>query len=109
MAKFIGEKFEATRSLDIVEIAKLVRKELKEAFPAYKTGVRVEKFSMGCALHIRVNNTGLNRRDANDSEAIKTLQRAIKQIGDQYNFDDSDPMTDYFSTKFYNHDIQVES
>lgn len=109
MAKFIGEKYEATRNLSIVEIAKLVRKDLKEAFPAYKIGVRVEKFSMGCALHIRVNNTGLNRRDANDSEAVKELQRAIKQVGDAYNYNDSDPMTDYFSTNFYNHDIQIES
>jgi hypothetical protein len=109
MAKFEGAKYRETQNLNIVEIAKLVRKDLKEAFPKYKFGVRVEKFSMGQAIHIKVNNTGFNRRDANDSEAIKMLQQAVKQVGDAYNYDDSDPMTDYFATKFYNHDIQVES
>lgn len=35
-------------------------------------------------------------------EGHKLMQRAVK-IVDEYNYDDSDPMTDYFSVNFYDH------
>lgn len=109
MAKFEGAKYRETQDLNIVEIAKLVRKDLKEAFPTYKAKVQIEKYSMGCSLHIQLNGTGFNARDAKDSEAVQALKQAVRQVADEYNYDDSDPMTDYYSTKFYANDIRIES
>lgn len=47
MAKFEGEKYRDIMYLDIAEVAKLVRKDLKEAFPDYKFSVRIERFAHG--------------------------------------------------------------
>ncbi len=38
------------KTMDATEVAKLVRKSLKEAFPATKFSVRVDRYSMGCSL-----------------------------------------------------------
>lgn len=40
------------RSLGIKEIAKIVRKQLKQQFPACKFSVKIERYSMGQSLHI---------------------------------------------------------
>jgi len=45
-----GEKFD--RSLDIKDIAKLVRKELKGKFPASKFSVRIERYSGGQSIYV---------------------------------------------------------
>jgi len=103
---YTGSKYEATRNMGIVDIAKLVRKDLKEAFPDYKCKVQVEKYSMGCSLHIQVNGTGIKDRW---SDEARELQSKVRAVADEYNFDNSDPMTDYFSTKFYANDIRIES
>lgn len=109
MTAFKGEKFEETRHLDIAEIAKLVRKDLKEAFPTYKHSVRIERYSMGQALHIHIDKTGFNRYDANDSEAIEQIKQAVKTITSVYNYEDVDYMQDIHNVHFYTNDIQVNS
>lgn len=100
-----GSKYEATKGMGIVEIAKLVRKDLKESFPEYKCNVQVEKYSMGCSLHIQIHNTGLTPH----SDEARQLEGEVRAVADEYNFDNSDPMTDYFSTRFYCNDVRVKS
>lgn len=111
MAKFIGEKYEATKSWDIVQIAKAVRKDLEEAFPDYKFKVQSERYSMGQSLHIQVNNTGMKNHSHDDEghRAIQNLKTAIRQVAYAYNYDDSDYQSDHFATKFYANEIRFES
>lgn len=109
MTKFIGEKYEETKYLDIAEVAKLVRKDLKEAFPSYKFSVRIERSTYSQALRVSVKNTGMKNHsyDPEGERAIGKLKSEIRQVIYAYNYDDSDSMTDYFSTKFYD-SIQFE-
>ncbi len=102
--KTVGAKYETTKDLDIAEIAKLVRKDLKEAYPRYKFSVRIDRYSMGQSLDVVVSNTDLVRH----SDAADKLQHEVKEIVNAYNFDDSDSMTDYFHVAFYS-GVRVES
>lgn len=104
-----GDKYQETKDLGIVEIAKLVRKDLKEAFPTYKFKVQTEKYAMGCSLHIQAQNTGLQRQDLAYYQAEKLLKNAIRAVADRYNYSDSDWQSDYHATKFYCNDVKVES
>jgi len=45
-----GKRYD--RSLDIKDIAKIVRSELKKGFPTCKFSVTLERYSMGQSLHI---------------------------------------------------------
>lgn len=105
MYKTVGNKYEETKDLDIKDIAKLVRADFKEAYPEYKFSVRIERFSMGQAINVEVFNTGIDNRW---EEEDKELQSKLKQIIEAYSYDDSDAMTDYFHTRFYNH-VDIES
>lgn len=99
----IGINYEETKDLDIKEIAKLVRRDIKQAYPTFKTSVRIERYSMGQSLNVTIQNTDTIRR----SEAANAIEKAIKNIVDAYNFDDSDSASDYFHVRFYSH-IKVE-
>lgn len=100
MFKTIGTKYEETKDLDIKDIAKLVRTDLKQAYPDYKFSVRIERFSMGQAINVEVFNTGVDNRWEDEGRA---LQQKLEKIIDAYSYDNSDPMTDYFHTRFYSH------
>lgn len=102
----VGAKYEEVENMDIKDIAKLVRKDIKEAFPNtnYKFSVRIERFSMGRSLKVYVNNTGLMPRSVQAS----TIESKIQEIVDQYNFDDSDWLSDYSHVNFYS-SVRLES
>jgi hypothetical protein len=102
--KTVGTKYETTKDLDVAEIAKLVRKDLKQAYPKYKFSVRIDRYSMGQSLGVVASNSGLSTH----SDAANELERKIKEIVDAYNFDDSDSMSDYFHVAFYS-GVRVES
>lgn len=101
-----GTKYQATKGMGIVELAKLVRKDLKEAFPQYTCKVQVQKYAGGCSLHIQVNGTGLTDRW---SDEAKELTNKVRKVAYEYNYDDSDAMSDYFNTRFYCNDVKIES
>ena len=50
--------------------------------------------------HLQVNHFHIQSRDLLNAEAKKLFTK-IKDLLDSFNYDDSDMMTDYFSTKFY--------
>lgn len=53
-----GEKYETTKDLSTTEIAKLIRKEIKECFPNIKVSVRTQYFSGGSSIDVYITNAG---------------------------------------------------
>ena len=98
------------------EIVALVRAWLKETYPGYKFSVRRENCH---SIHIRLmkadfeaftKESGKVQGDVNHHHiaSYKSLTARAKDVMMNicdfimsYNFDDSDPMTDYFHTNFY--------
>jgi hypothetical protein len=121
---FVGSKYDETSNLGITEIAKLVRKELKDVYPKTKFSVKVDKYSGGCSLDVKIVDIDFNpysdkfnaflesnasfsawneSSSAKFNDKYEAMRDYIKAILNQYNYDDSDPQTDYFSVKFYSH------
>lgn len=98
-----GIRYQETKDLDIKDVAKLVRKDLKDRFPDTKISVRIQRYSMGRSLHVVIEGTGISR----GTSLHKILYEEIRDIVDAYNYDDSYFMTDYFDGRYYSH-IRVE-
>lgn len=103
--KFTGSKYQETKDLDVAEIAKLIRTDLKQAFSEYKFSVRIERFSMGQSINVIIKETDINDRFSDQAEE---LVKEVKEIIEQYNFDDSDMLSDYSHVRFYSH-VRIES
>lgn len=108
----IGTKYEETKTLDITEIAKMVRKDIKAACgealqPGFKFGVTVKRYSGGRSITVSLKAAPADFKafDAvgNYSDAGMYVRSVLQGILDQYNFDKSDIMTDYFYVRFYSH------
>ena len=124
-----GAKHDATRSLDIAQIAALVRKDIADTqkrgdLPkAMKASVRIQRYSGGQSLDVRVTalpadfpmfsptflehaRAGGNRNDFTgywadvQSDEVKDLISKLQAIRGAYNRDNSDSMTDYFDYRF---------
>lgn len=130
-----GAKYDHTHTMDIADIARQIREDIKVArkiaklaaepgalatidvlanAPAQmKFGVRISRFSGGCALDIRVKNIPADwwtertddRGDVGKfaTPALKAVAAELRQIMDAYNHDGSDLLTDYFDVRFYGH------
>jgi CRISPR/Cas system CSM-associated protein Csm4 (group 5 of RAMP superfamily) len=121
--KFEGCKYQETKDKSLKEIAQLIRKDLKQYTDNckklgydIKLSVKTQYYSMGQTIHVTIQDTNFNlfnsnfnpNEKINDNNEIytnkfKKLNEVIHTICSQYNYDDSDSMTDYFSTKFYIH------
>lgn len=120
--KTVGSKYEATRDLDIAAVAKLVRADIKSAvasgaLPAGKYGVRIERYSMGRSINIRVSDVaGLDVFDREQliateraecdvrtdfSPAAKGVLAQVSHIADAYNRRESDWSADYSNVRFH--------
>ena len=118
--------------MDIAQIAKEVRKQLKEEFPRCKFSVTISRFSMGQSLDVslmsapfaavrsnsKIGQDGyaqLNqfrlRLEPHDymcngvlltAQAWHVMKRA-DEIANQRNWDNSDRQVDYFDVNFYFH------
>lgn len=131
MHNFEGSKYRETRDLSVVEIAKLIKQEFKKEFPDIKLSVKSQVYSGGCNINARITeykgrvftDSYLQYRTDPDPmlsnmlfsdycvekriecerlvpNVLKVLDR-LEEIGNSFNFDDSDSQTDYFSTSFY--------
>lgn len=115
-----GSKYQATSDLDITEIAKLVRTDLKAAqvagtLPADATfAVRISRFSGGQSLDVDI--TGMSdawiyvdpseqhgRVDEIFTAEAREATRTAARIVNAYNYDGSDIQSDYFNVRFYGH------
>lgn len=113
--KFEGSKYKETKGLDIAEIAKLVRAEIKEKHPGIKTSVRIERYAGGRSLNVEIKGVPFKILSTPEGQRYSLLandlKKSIEGIVNQYNFDNSDSMTDYFHVRFYTHiefDFKIE-
>lgn len=131
-----GSNYGTTQRLDIADIAKMVRADIKAAKKAgklpkkgLKTSVRIGRYSGGQSLDITVKTVpfqvlnpewlvweasdegqygcGPAGLDRYTSKAQKTLD-LLKGILQSYNRDNSDSMSDYFDVRFYG-DVRFDS
>ena len=126
-AHTVGAKAEATYGLDVADIAKLVRKDVTAArkagdIPAdVKVSVRIDRYSMGQSINVRATLPDRPARvPISDPRSIlygrpddqypgamtytveaDKLSDLLNGIVDAYNWDNSDVMTDYFSSRFH--------
>lgn len=114
---FRGNRYDS--KLTTVEIAKLIRADIKAALsegklPAgVKVSVRSSSFSGGSAIDITITEvpegTVIFNQDFDDhrrnsyTDQVFGWMELLRDIGLQYNRNDSDIMTDYFSVNFYLH------
>jgi len=105
----VGNKYQEVKSLSVVEIAKLVRKDLKQ-FNDCKFSVTSDRNT----ITIYLKDSSLNRLEIYDqSQELgwggkvisieKDLRKKVKEILDQYNYNNSEMMTDYFDVNFYSY------
>lgn len=109
MRNYEGSKYQETKAIYGSELVKIIKKDLKEQLPKeYKVLAHKEMYAGGWSIHFTVKNTGVARYgDDEGRDKAMAIQKQVQEIVDQYNYDDSDSMTDYFSTKFYSH-IKIE-
>ena len=128
------------RGLDIKDIAKLIRKDLKKEFGKdCKFSVRIKRFSGGQSLDVTCKKATddivysyeelcekarFDRLQYENPQLYEYLDdlyqkqqfltddviKTIKAIVDNYNYNESDPYTDYYDVGFYSHiDEQVRA
>lgn len=116
---FTGTKY--NRDLDVAEIAKLLRADLKAAKLGVKFGVRVRRFAGGCAIDVTIKTLPVFRV-VNPERVIaeietphayplpdylttegRELLNKVEGMLQAYNRDASDTMFDYFCVNFYGH------
>lgn len=123
-----GAKYVAHR--DIKDIAKDVRADIKKALPELKTSVKIDRYTGGQALTVKIlaspeplKNPAydsdfkwgvrcgrITSWPASDNIKLEYLtdrgqvvEEQLESIINAYNRDDSDSMTDYFDRAFYEH------
>lgn len=121
-----GPKYEATKNLSKVEIAKLIRQDIKAAvkdgrLPKGKYSVRTHLYAGGGSIDVNVIGVSIplfnpdriqleiDEPYRSHSEFIcpihtpeaKGMISTLEAIRDAYNYDGSDSMTDYFDVRYY--------
>ena len=122
--KTVGKKY--NKRLDVIEIAKLIKKDVKRYFPQIKVSVQTRRYTGGRSIDIKItqlpfnpykeefiknydnwNSYSLekygNRGDVQYryTQEYLNLKQGVRNIMDSYNYDNSDTMTDYFDVNFY--------
>lgn len=117
-----GSKYDAT--LDVKDIAKLMRADIqaaiaRNALPHGKYSVTIERFSGGRAIRMEVKELEFpvldkdavknslanpdNRNGYPLSKIGELTKQVLQQIHNDYNYDNSQPETDYFNVNYYGH------
>jgi hypothetical protein len=121
---WVGEKYQGY--LPSAELAKLIRKDLKKAYPDCKFSVTKQDYSGGRSITVSVmatpfqvvedwgnwsnNYAQLNQNYIESTcngiglteEGIELLRDVVNTV-QSYNYDDSDAQIDYFNCNFYSH------
>ena len=106
----IGSKYNQVKDLDIKDIAKLVREDLKK-FKDCKFSVSIHRYANGRSLIVKLTDcSDLNKIQIYNSEYCSNkpilsnnFQNEVKSIIDQYNFDKSHLQSDYYHVNFHYH------
>ena len=115
-----GDQYEASKNLDIKEIAKLMRKAIKAECPGVKASVRIDRYSGGQSIDIRVQeapfsleplipydewveqgNEGMRPWKERYAPEVAEMMAKVKAIHKRWNRDNSDSMSDYFDVRYY--------
>ena len=111
--RWCGSNYRGQSSLEIVVI---IRQWLKETYPRCKFSVRRDGYSsisiilMSAGFEAFTKDSGLVHASLNHyriereeglTDRAREVMLNVKNFVMSYNFDDSDPMTDYFCTNFY--------
>ena len=127
VAVAIGSKYEATKGLDIAEVAKLVRADIKAAVASGElpegsvASVRIQRFAGGKSITAVLAIPGVVRLSPEETEAGRSnrvpkpwltrvaynAEAAVERIVEAYNYDRSDSQSDSFNVRFYAH-VSVE-
>jgi len=103
----VGSKYQEVKNLSVKEIAKLVRKDLKQ-FNDCKFSVKSDRNSItvyliDSSLDKLASNEDYNETGVRFVVFEKQFGNKLKEILDQYNYNNSDIMTDYSDVKFYSY------
>ncbi len=108
-----GSNYHGQSSREIVEI---IRSWLKETYPKYKFSVRRDRYSsidvtlMSADFEAFTKESGYIHHSVNHywienekglTDRAREVMTNVKDFVMSYNYDNSDPMTDYFCTNFY--------
>lgn len=122
--KTIGTKYEATKALDKAEIARLIRKDIAAAIaagelPAVATKVRSGRSGYMGTIDIvitaapfctanpaRLMHDGCANGNAGPTPVLlsadaSAVVKKIDEIANAYNYDNSEPVTDYYESRFF--------
>lgn len=108
----VGSKYAATKGMDIKDVAKLVRADIKASVaagqvPAGSYTVKIHRFSGGQAIDVRGTVAGLVVREPQAdgrslyTEQARAIRLTLEAILGQYNYDRSDIQSDYHDNRFY--------
>jgi len=103
----VGSKYQQVKNLSVKEIAKLVRKDLKQ-FNDCKFSVTSDRNSitvylMDSSLDKLTSNEDYKETGIRFVVFEKEFGNKLKEILNQYNYNNSDIMTDYSDVKFYSY------
>ncbi len=116
--KWTGTNYDQVKGMSTKDITKLVREELKIRYPDWKFSVRSDHNSItveiidlpfdpyseeySALLRTDTENTWRpNQWDSMYNDAFNKERKAIDDILNRYNMDDSDSMTDYHHVNYY--------
>lgn len=105
---FEGSKYQETKDIWGSDLVKIIKADVKEAFPQYKVLCSKELYAGGWTIHTTLKGTGMEKYVAGkQTDEYKELHKNVEAIVDQYNYDDSDSMSDYYSVKFHS-SVRIE-
>ena len=113
--KWYGADYDG--SLDVKDIAKLIRKALKVELPGFKFSVNINRYSGGASINANLVDVPAyfvmaeysekaaamygESRAIVYSKALSDVLKKAEEIADRWNYDDSNSMVDYFSVNYY--------
>lgn len=119
--KYVGAKYEETKELDVVDIAKLIRKDLKNEFRNIKFSVRTDKYIGGRSIDVVIKKCPFNAINPNYEQNVAGSQlynleglgliQDVQNILARYNYDKSQTQFDHYDVNFYSDvtfDFQLE-
>jgi regulator of PEP synthase PpsR (kinase-PPPase family) len=103
----VGSKYQEVKNLSVKEIAKLVRKDLKQ-FNDCKFSVKSDRNSITITLMDSLLDKLASNEDYKETGVRfvvfeENFGNKLKEILNQYNYNNSDIMTDYSDVKFYSY------
>lgn len=130
--KWTGSKYKLTENLSTAELSKLIKKELEIEFEGIaKFSVTSDVYTGGSSINVSMYDVSFNpyneqffkafqsgqsiadyeaehrdnwnRNPDRFNEEFKATISKVKNITNQYNFDDSDSQSDYFHRGYYDH------